>query len=146
MGPNTCPVPNVSSLMTEMSELPTVPWACLCRIGHNCISRDLKYARSLRVLRQRQLIVGKIELQYGLMVPTGRVLKLNWTPASSLWTSPAQERHPRIAILTPSQTQKFACSMFYCNYGDFFYILREKIFHACNISLCRNVLILTLPV
>ena len=120
MGPNTCPVPNVSSLVTEMSELPTAPWACLRRIGHNCISRDLKYARSLRVLRQRQLIVGKIELQYGLMVPTGRMLKLNWTPASSLRTSPAQERHPRIAILTSSQAQKIACSMFSCNYGDSF--------------------------
>ena len=119
MGPNTYPMPYMSSLVTEMPELPTVPWACLCNIRHNCISPDLQFDRSLRVLRQRQLIVGKIELQYGLMVPTGRVLKLNWTPASSLGTSPAQERHPRIAILTSLQTQKFACSMFSCNYGDF---------------------------
>ena len=90
------------------------------RIRHNCISWYLKFDRSLTVLRQRQLIVGKIELQYGMMVPTGRVLKLNWTPASSLGTSPAQERHPRIAILTSSQAQKIACSMFSCNYGDSF--------------------------
>ena len=98
MGPNTYPVPNMSSLVTEMPELPTVPWACLCRIRHNCISRDFKLDRSLRILRQRQLIVGKIELRYGLMVPTGRVLKLNWTPASSLGTSPAQPRKDTRAL------------------------------------------------
>ena len=128
MGQNTYPVPNMSSLVTEMPEIPTVPWSCLCNIRHNCISPDLQFDRSLRVLRQRQLIVGKIELQYGLMVPTGRVLKLNWTPASSLGPSPAQERHPRIAILTSSQTQKFACSMFSCNYGDFFIFWGKKYF------------------
>ena len=143
MGPNTYPMPYMSSLVTEMPELPTVPWACLCNIRHNCISPDLQFDRSLRVLRQRQLIVGKIELQYGAD-RTSAEAQLD--PGIFSGDQPSPGETPAHCNLDVVANSKIRLLYVFLQLWRLFYILREKIFPACNISLCRNVLILTLPV